>query len=268
MQPQALVLTIFGSYAREPGRTVWSGGLVELLEDLGFSVQAARAALARLVSRQLLSRHRHGRLVSYALTARAEHLMAEGDRRIFTFGRSAPPGNEWTMVWHTLPDARRIERSRFASRLRFLGFGSLEGATWIAASDREAEALQLANELRVSRYIAVMVGRLAPALPASALVAQAWDLDAVRESYEAFLLDFECYRDATARQSLDGRAAFNARTLLMHRFRSFPSTDPELPAALGGDEPLRQRVIATFDDVYVHLSRSAQEYFQMVAEPH
>src|SRR5690348_7183129 len=60
-QPQELVVTFFGAYVREKSPApVWSGGLVELLAEFGFSAAAARIALARVVDRGLLERHRDG----------------------------------------------------------------------------------------------------------------------------------------------------------------------------------------------------------------
>ena len=65
LQPQDLVITLLGTYVRPFGRPVWSGGLVMLLREFGFSDGAARAALTRLVRRSLIARARSGRLVHY-----------------------------------------------------------------------------------------------------------------------------------------------------------------------------------------------------------
>ena len=75
LQPQDLVVTMLGAHLRWPGQTVWSGGMVEILESFGFSTGSARAALARLVNRNLLARTRDGRRAFYSLTQRAEALL-------------------------------------------------------------------------------------------------------------------------------------------------------------------------------------------------
>jgi phenylacetic acid degradation operon negative regulatory protein len=266
-QPQDLVLTIFGAHVREPGETVWSGGMVEILGELGFSTEAARAALARLATRGLLERHKDGRRVSYTLTARAEELMAEGDRRIFSFGRAAPETDIWTVLWHALPETHRVERSRFGSRLRFLGFGSVQDATWVAASNREQEVLLLLRELDIEAYTSVLVGRLSRGLPPVALIAQAWDLAAVARGYAAFIAEFGPLRTAKGRRGLDPQRAFLTRTLMLHRFRGFPAADPELPASVDDGQALRADVVATFDDVYAALAAPAEEHFRAVAQP-
>ena len=61
LQPQDLVITLLGTYVRPVrGDRVWSGGLVALLGELGFSHGAARVALTRLVRRGLIARERPG----------------------------------------------------------------------------------------------------------------------------------------------------------------------------------------------------------------
>ena len=98
-----------------------------LLDELGFSHGAARVALTRLVRRGLIARERSGRLVHYRVTPRCDRLLAEGDGRIFTLGAVRAGRDCWTIVWHQIPEDRRLERSRLARRLRFLGFGSVAG---------------------------------------------------------------------------------------------------------------------------------------------
>ena len=69
-QPQDLVMTFLGAYATPRERPIWSGGLVTLLGDFGFSTGASRVALSRMVTRGGLERVRNGRLVSYRPTPR------------------------------------------------------------------------------------------------------------------------------------------------------------------------------------------------------
>jgi phenylacetic acid degradation operon negative regulatory protein len=272
LQPQDLVLTIFGSYVRR-GELVWAGGMVEILEALGFSTGSARAALARLVNRDLLARTREGRRAFYSATRRAETLFAQGDRRIFSFGRAGSGEQLWTVVWHAIPEAQRVARSRFASQLRFLGFGSVQDATWVAARDRGQEVVLLLRELALERYASVMVGQMSPAVPPVALVAEAWRLAGAEDRYRAFLAEFGPQRAAAPRRaSAAGRrasaaAAFRTRTLLIHRFREFPFIDPELPEQLDPLREIRGEVVARFDELYRDLEEPASRYFWQTVAP-
>ena len=158
-QPQDLVMTFLGAYAVPHDRVVWSGGLVTLLGDFGFSTGASRVALARMVRRGGLERLRTGRLVSYRPTPRTVALLEEGDRRIFSLGREPHRAELWTALWHAIPEERRLERARLARRLRFLGFGSVQDGMWISPHDREKEVVALIESLGVGGYAGVLVGR-------------------------------------------------------------------------------------------------------------
>jgi phenylacetic acid degradation operon negative regulatory protein len=263
LQPQDLGLTIFGAYVRR-GEQVWSGGMVEILVSLDFTTASARAALARLVNRDLLARTREGRRAFYAITQRADALLAQGDRRIFSFGRDAPHVQPWTILWHAIPETERVARSRVASQLRFLGFGSLQDATWVAARDCEQEVQLLLRQLGIERYASVLVGRVSAELPPIALVAEAWNLHVARARYQAFLEEFGSLRSMRGRRGLGAPAAFRMRTLLLHRFRSFPFIDPELPFDLDTVGDLRSEVVACFDQVYAGLEKAATDHFWSV----
>jgi phenylacetic acid degradation operon negative regulatory protein len=265
LQPQDLAVTIFGVHLRRPGQRVWSGGMVEILGEFGFSTEAARAALSRLVARGLLERQREGRLVYYVLTQRAHELLAEGDRRIFSFGRGAPAADAWTVVWHTIPEDRRVERAQLAQRLRFLGFGSVQDATWIAASDCEQEVRALLRALDVEAHASVFLGRIARGTEQALLLSGTWDLGDLARRYGAFTEEYREYLDPAARARLDARQAFTVRIRMAHTFRSFPAADPELPEAMVPGAAERAKAVATFDGIYEALAEPAEEHFAEVA---
>jgi phenylacetic acid degradation operon negative regulatory protein len=263
LQPQDLVITLLGTYVRPFARTVWSGGLVVLLGEFGFSDGAARAALTRLVRRELITRVRSGRLVHYRLTPRCERLLIEGDGRIFTLGRLPAAAGPWTVLWHQIPEGRRLERTRLGRRLRFLGFGSVQDSVWVAPHDHSSEVADLLGELDVAEWGTVFVANvhLGPGLPA--LVSRAWDLSGLEERYEAFCSEFLPYLSA----SLGDREAFMARTRLMHTFRAFAQLDPELPDDLAPLSPARTRAADIFDGLYTALAAPSQRHFDAMTSP-
>jgi phenylacetic acid degradation operon negative regulatory protein len=258
-QPQDLVMTFLGAYAMPRDRLVWSGGLVTLLGEFGFSTGASRVALARMVRRGGLERMRNGRLVSYRPSPRTVALLEEGDRRIFSLGREPHRAELWTALWHAIPEERRLERARLARRLRFLGFGSVQDGMWISPHDREQKVVALIDELQVGGYAGVMVGRPAAALDFRALVSRAWDLDALDQRYRAFIDEFS----VPARRT-DARSAFLLRTRLVHVFRRFPALDPELPDELMRAPRYRAEAVALFDRLYTRLAPTAQRHFDAV----
>lgn len=266
-QPQQLMLTLFGAYVRPRDRQIWSGGLVRLLGEFGISPGAARVTLTRLAARGLLTRSKAGRLVHYAISPRTAAILAEGDERIFTFGRTTGEGDVWTVLWHTIPDDRRLDRTQLVRRLRFLGFGPVQDGAWIAPRDHEDEVVALVTELGLSEHASVLVGRPSAALDPHVLVTRAWDLDDLNTRYKSFVDDFGALADPAARDLLSDRDALRRHTQLVHSFRQFPAVDPELPAGLVDPPAQRARAIDLFLDVYAALGPSAQQYFDQVTTP-
>jgi phenylacetic acid degradation operon negative regulatory protein len=265
LQPQDLVVTLLGTYVRPFGRAVWSGGLVMLLREFGFSDGAARAALTRLVRRDLIARVRSGRLVHYSLTPRCERLLIEGDGRIFTLGRLPTNIGPWTVLWHQIPEDRRLERARLGRRLRFLGFGSVQDSVWVSPHDHRDEVAELIGELGVAEHAIVFSSLLGSGsgggLPV--LVARAWDLSGLEERYDAFCSGFERYLAPDAPVVSD-REAFLVRTRLVHMFRGFAQLDPELPEELAPLSGPRTRAAEIFETLYTGLSASSQRHFDAV----
>jgi phenylacetic acid degradation operon negative regulatory protein len=264
-QPQDLVVTLLGTYVRPFGpRSIWSGGVVSLLGEFGFSQGAARVALTRLVRRGLISRVRSGRLVHYRVTPRCDRLLAEGDGRIFGLGSASDAGDAWTMVWHQIPEDRRLERSRLARRLRFLGFGPVQDSVWLSPHDHCAEVVELVDDLGVSSVATVFRSSIGGASGLPALVARAWDLSGLVDRYEAFGAEFKPF----LRRGLGDADAFLVRTRLVHLFRGFPFFDPELPDDLAPVAGPRDAAVAVFHALYDRLADASQRHFDAaVADP-
>lgn len=261
LQPQDLVITLLGAYVRPNPRPVWSGGLVRIMDEFGFSAPAARVALARLVNRGLLERVKDGRLVHYTLSERSAQLLAEGDRRIFSLGWDDDWDGTWTVLWHSIPEEQRLARARLARRLRFLGFGSVHDGTWISPHDREEEVAGLLAEVGVEEYADVLLGRPAKSVRIDTLIARAWDLDDLAQRYETFVGAFKPYGNRRELQSLDDRQAFIVRTMVVHSFRRFPFLDPDLPDELMPRPTPRREAAALFHAIYDALAEPAQRHF-------
>jgi phenylacetic acid degradation operon negative regulatory protein len=263
LEPQRLALTIIGNHGRN-FRLVWSGGLVELLGYFGFSYGAARIALSRLCQGEHLERFKRGRLVFYRLTNEGEQIMAEGDRRIFSFGQELNDEQTWTVVWHAVPDGARLKRAALARRLRFLGFGSVQDGTWVAPHDREKEVVQLLAGLDLTDYAGVLLGRPAASIQFQSLIARAWDLADIDQRYERFIASFGRYTETDVQASQSPKDAFTVLTLMADAFKRFPSLDPELGSDVMQTK-LRSRAVEIFHAGYEGLIEPAQHHFDEVA---
>lgn len=261
-QPQDLVVTLLGTYVRPYGDMVWSGGLVTLLGEFGFSQGAARVALTRLVRRGLIGRVRSGRLVHYRITPRCNRLLLEGDGRIFSLGDSRDDAGCWTLVWHQIPEDRRLERSRLARRLRFLGFGSAQDSFWISPHDHSDKVVELLSEFGVSEFATVFRASIDQAAGLPAFVSRAWDLEGLGDRYNAFCAEFGPFVTRGRARALEDRHAFIVRTRLVHLFREFPVLDPELPDELSSLGRHRALAVEIFRVLYSGLAEPSQRHFE------
>ena len=239
------MISLLGTYVRQFGDAVSSGGLVALLEELGFSQGAARVALTRLVKRGLLGRERSGRLVHYRVTERCDRVLAEGDGRIFTLGEPRPAGDGWTVLWHQIPEDRRLERSRLARRLRSR-VRLVQDSVWVSPHDHSGEVRALLSELGVSAFAVVFVASVGDVDGLPAMVARAWDLSGLVDRYASFVAEFSASigRGGRARRC-DDAEAFRVRTRVVHLFRGFPFLDPELPDELATVSRARAKAVST-----------------------
>ena len=264
LQPQETILSLFGEYV-DGTSLVWSGGLVQALNLLGFGASASRVALHRVLSRGLLVRVRRGRLVYYRGSERLTPLLEEGRRHLYGFGHEAPSDGQWTFVWYSIPDELRTERRRLGRRLSFLGFGSLQDGTWIAQGDRSPDVSVLARQLRVEAHTAVLVGHLADVVHPHELVARAWELPRFHRECRVFLDRFlPLWRDGSVFH-LASEDAFTLRTYVIDAYRQIVEMAP--PKVAGIETEDQVRAIALFGDMQSHLAAPAKAYFSSLVEP-
>jgi phenylacetic acid degradation operon negative regulatory protein len=264
---QELIITLVGEYFTD-SEPIWSGGLVLLLEELGFSPPASRIALGRVVSRHLLTRSKEGRRVFYRDTPRLRHLIADGHRQTFWFRYPiAPWDGAWTFVWYTIPEEHLLARRRLSRRLSFMGFGALQDGTWFTPHDRAGDVRRAVEALEVTPYVVVLVGRAPEWVDAARMVARGWDVEELQRRYAAFLEEFgDLSRGETAAR-LSPRDAFLIRTRALEAFRQIASFDPKIAE----DELLppgpRWETIECFNDVDAALRPAATEFVRTTCSP-
>ncbi|MER6826086.1 PaaX family transcriptional regulator C-terminal domain-containing protein [Streptosporangium sp. NPDC000563] len=259
VQPQSLLMTTFGAFLEPRTAPVWSGGLVTLLDYFGITTAAARIALARLVQRELAERHRKGRHVYYTLTRRSVHLLEDGDERISSLGKRPGAASTWTLVWHTLPDSRKAERSNFVRQLRFHGFGLLQDGMWVSPRDYVAEVTDLVDKLGIADAVTIFRASPSGDVASGPLLGHLWQLDQVAERYRHFA---SRYAPLTRPPRMSPREAFVTCTEMMQSFRSFADIDPELPEEWATHAGAREEAIAVYWEALGRLREPAATHFR------
>ena len=106
-QPRALIVTLYGLYAREVGGWIGVATLVRLMAELGVDEPAVRSSISRLKRRGILEGERVEGRPGTRCPARARTILDEGDRRIFERpAGSSPTAGCWRCSASLSPSAR------------------------------------------------------------------------------------------------------------------------------------------------------------------
>jgi phenylacetic acid degradation operon negative regulatory protein len=192
---------------------------------LGVEQKACRQALMRTAADGWLVSRRVGRQTLWTLSPDAERLLTDGAARIYGFhGTQREWDGRWLLVLARVPETDRPARHLLRTRLMWAGFGSPAPGVWVSThADRTAEAERVLGEVGLLGDTQIFLAEHHGGGELSAMVRQAWDLDAIERGYEEFL-------GAFARQPSGDPLARVVE--LVHAWRHFPLRDPELPAEL------------------------------------
>lgn len=253
---RSLLLTILGEFVLPRGEAVWQETLVDALVSVGYTQQAARQALARSVRDGWLTTERFGRRARVSLSSRTASLLATGASRIYSFGDPWDWDGRWLVLILRVPEERREVRHKLRTRLAWAGLGSMGGGVWLTPHvEREAELRAAVVEAPAAEATSFVASLGLFGSPQD-VAAAAWDLDGVREHYEAFIEDFSAITPSSA------EAFFRMQTLLVHAWRKFPFLDPDLPAELLPASWPRRRAYDLFSGRHARWNQPAQGYFE------
>jgi phenylacetic acid degradation operon negative regulatory protein len=221
---RSALVDLYGEHLLDRGGRAPVGALVRLLAPVGIAEPAVRTAVSRMSRQGWLAAVRVDGAPGYALTALSRAWLDERAERRAAGTRS------WDGTWHLLvvtSPPGRTARERLQVGLRSLGYANLgepgRTSTWVGAHESAAaDALLAAENARAERFRARHDG------DSQALIARAWDLEAIARSYRRFL---ERGEESAGRVGSDAEALARQLTLV-RGWESFVTADPQLPAAL------------------------------------
>jgi phenylacetic acid degradation operon negative regulatory protein len=185
-QPRALIVTIYGLYAREAGGWLSVASLIRLMAGLGADEPAVRSSISRLKHRGILEPQRRDGAAGYSLSGPGRDILAEGDRRIFARPR-ARLSDGWLLAVFSVPERDRRRRHELRSRLAWLGFGTVAAGVWIAPGHLADEAAEVLQRHDLAGYVSLFRAHYLAFGDAAEQVGQWWDLGRLQNLYQAFL---------------------------------------------------------------------------------
>lgn len=263
-EPQLLLTSLLGDHWYWRDEHIPATALVRLLADFDVTSDGARAAMRRLAARGLLDTSRSGRTTAYGIPARTSEVIVQRTHHMLTFGTTAPEWDgQWTVVAFSVPEHDRGLRTTLRSRLRVLRFSALYDGVWVSPHDLGAPAQDLLRELGIETATVLRCAEV-PGGPAGGDPAAAFDLAALTKEYRAFTERWEPLLGSLEAGLISPAQALRTRTELRVAWRSFPETDPDLPAELlpaDWDRPQAQRV---FVQIYDRLGPLAEIRFRQI----
>jgi phenylacetic acid degradation operon negative regulatory protein len=227
MHARSALFDLYGDHLRPRGGAAPIASLVRLLGPLDIAAPAVRTAVSRMVRQGWLSPEKLPTGPGYALTTKATRRLDDAASRIYRTKQ-----DEWDGRWHLLvvaPPPDRTARARLAASLRFLGYGPLDGSTWVAPRPAaEVNALLAEAGSPTEQFYAQHADG---EHGAHGLVERAWDLKALAVAYQNFVEELTPVVTAAGDDTTDEQA-FAARSQLVHAWRSFLFSDPALPTGL------------------------------------
>ena len=264
VEPQHLLLAILGDYWFTREEPIPSAALLELLQKFDIKESSARQSMRRLALKGRLVQQRDGRRTSYHFPKRSEKVIRTRPRFVVGFGRSGPKwdGN-FTVVVFSIPEEQRELRRELRTQLLSLGFGNLHDAVWISPHDRRETALAVIRELGIKRT-SIFYGSESGTRDPISLVADAYDTVRLRATYDQFI---EEYEPVAQRKEL-GRSSLVVRTLMVNKWLTLRTMDPNLPLeVLPADWP-RSRAHEIFLTLYDRLGPGAADEVREVLHKH
>jgi phenylacetic acid degradation operon negative regulatory protein len=220
-----LLLTVMGEFMLPGDGTAWTSAMLAVFGRLGVEEKAARQALMRTASAGWLEGEKVGRRARWRLTAGAREMLTDGAARIYSFtGAAEDWDGRWLLVSVRVPESDRRARRILRTRLSWAGFGSLANGLWITPHPkRKAEASAALREAGVAADAHIFTATHSGMTEVKDMVASAWDLTEIEQSYEDFIARFR------VRIPSDVLAC---QIELVDAWRRFPAIDPALPRDL------------------------------------
>lgn len=260
MQARSALFDLYGDHLRPRGGRAAVAALVRLLAPLGITAPAVRTAVSRMVRQGWLQPLRLPTGPGYGITPKAARRLDAAGARIYRTQHPDGPGGAWAGQFDLItlePPAHRGARARLVANLGFLGYGSIDGSTWIAPRPGEGvDALLAEAGVRYDRFRAEHSGGTDGAV---SLVARAWDLDAIAAAYGEFVERLTPLVAGVGPATADEQA-YAVRFRLVHAWRSFLFRDPQLPPELL-PERWAGTVAAAFFDHHAGRLRPAADRF-------
>jgi phenylacetic acid degradation operon negative regulatory protein len=268
LPPRALIVSLFGMYARESGGWLSVATLIKLMAQLGADETAVRSSISRLKRRGVIEAERVGGRAGYTIGEHARRMLDLGDRRIFE-RKQASLSDGWLLAVFSVPEPERDKRHLLRSRLAWLGFGTVTSGIWIAPKHLEDEAREVLTSEGFADYVDLFHADHLGFGDLTTKVSTWWNLDELDELYSEFTrshADILAAWHNRGRKRADDPTAFADYIRTLTTWRRLPYLDPGLPAELLPPGWAGAQAGATFHAIRQRLEAPAHRFVDSVRD--
>jgi phenylacetic acid degradation operon negative regulatory protein len=228
-KPSALIITLYGLYARETGGRLSVASVIRLLAECGVDEPSVRSSIFRLKRRGLLTATKVSGAAGYALSEEARGILEAGDTRIFERPH-AEADEGWLLAVFSVPESERDKRHQLRSRLAGLGFGTVSAGVWIAPAHLLDETRETLRRRGLDVYVELFGGEHLAFADTADRVREWWDLPRLDGLYREFLDDYgPMLAGYRRRRKVDDTRAFADYLVTLTDWRRLSYADPGLP---------------------------------------
>ena len=259
MQARSALFDLYGDHLRPRGGRAAVAALVRLLAPLGIAAPAVRTAVSRMVRQDWLQPLRLPTGPGYGITPKAARRLDAAGARIYRTQKGQTAWNGQFDLIMLEPPQHRGARAKLVANLGFLGYGTIDGATWISPRPGEGvDGLLQEAGVRYDRIRAAHAGGTAGALK---MVERAWDLDGIAAAYGEFVERLGPLVGSVGPGTTDEQA-YAVRFMLVHAWRAFLFKDPQLPVDLLPERWAGNAAAVFFDRHAGRLRPAADRYVE------
>jgi phenylacetic acid degradation operon negative regulatory protein len=260
LQPRALIVTVYGLYARRTSGWLAVSTLIRLMDDVGVEEPAVRSAISRLKRRGVLVAQRREGVAGYELSEQGRAILAEGDERIFR-RRRAELDEGWVLAVFSVPESERRRRHQLRSRLSWLGFGTVSAGVWVAPAHLTEQTREVLGRESLTDYVDLFRADHVGFGAVDREVARWWDLDDLARMYEEFAdAHAPVLRRWSRRRTVCDRTAFADYVVALTAWRRLPYLDPGLPLEVLPSRWPGVRAASVFDSLRERLAVAAERH--------
>ncbi|MCU1722703.1 MULTISPECIES: phenylacetic acid degradation operon negative regulatory protein PaaX [unclassified Pseudomonas] len=233
VRASSLIITLYGDAIEPRGGTVWLGSLIQLLEPMGINERLIRTSIFRLTKENWLTAEKVGRRSYYSLTGTGRRRFEKAFKRVYAANPPAWDGSWCLAVLTQLPQDKRKE---VREELEWQGFGAISPGVLGCPRCERADVSATLADLGAQEDTILFETTAQDVLASKALrmqVRESWKIDELAAHYSEFIQLFRpLWQSLKEQDTLDPKACFLARVLLIHEYRKLLLRDPQLPDEL------------------------------------